>query len=98
MEGRVRSDQDPDLTQASSGRSKCKGASAGLAPWRSGLKLGREMGTHPGTMLELGTLTPSVKGPKKLGPRVCTAKPVGRNFTKQKLWNTPDLEGRVRSD
>ena len=33
-----------------------------MVPWLSGLKLGMEMGTHTGTMLEMGSFTPRVKG------------------------------------
>ena len=40
----------------------------------SWLKLGKEMGTNAGIMLELGTLTPRVKGSYTSGLRFSTAK------------------------
>ena len=50
--------------------------------------------------VELDTLTLRVKGYKILYPRAFTDKWVHLcgNIMKQKWWNTPDLEGQVRSD
>ena len=72
MEGRVRSDQDPDLTLVSGSRSMCKGTSAFK------LKFGREMGTHPRSsvpMFGLGTPAPRVRGPKNGVPGSMQPKP-----------------------
>ena len=44
--GQLRS--GPSQIQMSGSRPKCKGASQGMDPWPPGVKLGSEMGTHPG--------------------------------------------------
>ena len=44
-----------------------RGASPDMVPWLSGIQLGREMCTHPGSSTPrfgLGTATPGVRGPK----------------------------------
>ena len=39
-------------------------ASAAMVPWPFRLKFGREMGTHPGRSMPMGTPTPGSGGPK----------------------------------
>ena len=56
-----------DLTQVSVGRSKCKGVfcrHGSLAVWPETWY--GDGDTHTGTMLEMGTFTPRVKGARKI--------------------------------
>ena len=61
--GPIRSQTSP---RCLAGGPSARGASAGMVSWLSVLKLGREMGTHPGRsipMFGLCTLNPRFRGP-----------------------------------